>query len=388
MQYITNLEFPMNQLSSNSQKNGTIEVLRFLFAICIVCIHLYNVSDLGHFKYGHYGVEFFFILSGILMAQSIEKRMDTLQKDIGKGTIDLVTRKLKRIFPYVIIATISLILLYSIKYRNADILDLLMDGINLIPYLFFTNMAGLGETTSMYLIITWYLSALFLSMMILAPIYIKYNSYAKNILFPLLGIFILGYLVLTEGTYTFYTQHPWGVNLGLLRAIGETALGASCYNLSMYLRNNYKLTTLGKTAVLSIELLCIAVLMIFIEGSVFYDSPSSILLIFLIMETLIYSDITWNLPNTKITSALGQISLPLFLTHPIIIDTMMLWYGTDWFYGRVGIGMTSMFALALVTYIVVEYLLPKVYLAKRLFVKPRIYSVHRRQHNRRTILSG
>ena len=352
-----------------AQKNGTVEVLRFVFAICIVGVHLYGISNLDYFKYGHYGVEFFFLLSGFLMAQSIEKHLSNMQEDIGKSTYTLVLKKIKKIFPYVVLVTIVAICAYALKYRQYQVWDIEMDLINLIPYLFFTNMAGLGAPTPMYVGVMWYLSALFLSMLILAPIYIKYNSYAKYVLFPLLGFFILGFLIRTGNTYTFTTEDPWGIHLGMLRALGEMALGASCYTVAMHIKKQYDLTFIGKILILAIELLCFVLILIFINGKTFYDSPSVVLFLFLILLILVFSGICWNIPDVWVVSFLGIISLPLYLTHIVVIYSILLWNGTDWIYGKEWITLTMIFLLTIMLYLIAEYVLPKMSIIKQLFIK-------------------
>ena len=61
------------------KKNGELELLRFLFAIMILFYHTRKICpiDSGIFKHGYFGVEFFFILSGALMAKSIYKRRNS-----------------------------------------------------------------------------------------------------------------------------------------------------------------------------------------------------------------------------------------------------------------------------------------------------------------------
>ncbi len=60
------------------KKNGKIELLRFVFALTVVIFHL-NVDWYNHglqlMYHGNMGVEFFFLVSGFLMARSIQQRI-------------------------------------------------------------------------------------------------------------------------------------------------------------------------------------------------------------------------------------------------------------------------------------------------------------------------
>lgn len=61
------------------QRNGTIDFLKFIFAVIIVIFHgsqkLTDDSSLQIFKSGRLGVEFFFLVSGYMMAASAEKQI-------------------------------------------------------------------------------------------------------------------------------------------------------------------------------------------------------------------------------------------------------------------------------------------------------------------------
>lgn len=73
-------------MKNKTNKNNTIEFLRFAFCIAILVFHigkyLFGEPELGHgihlalFPHGSLGVEFFFILSGLLMAASIKKEIN------------------------------------------------------------------------------------------------------------------------------------------------------------------------------------------------------------------------------------------------------------------------------------------------------------------------
>ena len=358
----------MVEPSSVVSKNGTIEVLRFIFAISIVGIHLYNVSDLSYFKYGHYGVEYFFLVGGLFMAYSIEKHLSESQTNPGKYAFEMIIRKIKRIYPYVILVTVLYIVFYAIPYRGFEILALFQDAVNLIPYLVFANITGLSDPTVMYLEVMWYLSAMFIAMLILAPIYIKYPDYSKRILFPLGGCFILGYLVLTLGTMTYSTEVYGGISLGLLRAVGEMALGASCYSLATYLGKTYSLTTLGRITVLILEITCFTILMGFIGGNLYYLTPSSVVFLVIILVTLVYSGLTWNLKCGKVVAFLGNISLPLYLTHMLIISSISLFFGSEWFCGRELLTFLMIIGLAIAVYAFVEHICPRIHSITGLFV--------------------
>ena len=52
-----------------TKRNGELDALRFVFMTMIVLLHF----GTGTFPFGNIGVEFFFTLSGLLMARHAEK---------------------------------------------------------------------------------------------------------------------------------------------------------------------------------------------------------------------------------------------------------------------------------------------------------------------------
>ena len=52
-----------------TKRNGELDALRFVFMLMIVLLHF----DTGIFPFGNIGVEFFYTLSGLLMARHAEK---------------------------------------------------------------------------------------------------------------------------------------------------------------------------------------------------------------------------------------------------------------------------------------------------------------------------
>lgn len=64
-------------LKNESQENYYIDFLRFLFSISILCYHSWiftGVFGNGLFNAGCYGVDFYFIVTGYLMMNSISKK--------------------------------------------------------------------------------------------------------------------------------------------------------------------------------------------------------------------------------------------------------------------------------------------------------------------------
>jgi len=55
------------------KRNGEIEFLRFVFAVVVVIFHFNSSFNLNAFHWGRLGVEFFFMVTGVLLAMSAKK---------------------------------------------------------------------------------------------------------------------------------------------------------------------------------------------------------------------------------------------------------------------------------------------------------------------------
>lgn len=224
---------------SKSKRNGAIDFWRFIFSLLIVFCHMtlcpsFYYNDVKWFKSGSIGVEFFFILSGFLMAKSSIKELP-----IGKATSVFIIRKWMGILPtYIFAYTVSIIVKYFLNYGS--FVELFTGSIFEI---FFLQMAGLSPILNNheYMVgATWYISAMLLVMIILFPLMYKNRDVFFNILAPLFAIAILGYFCSAKGSLEFADGY------GLLRAIAEISLGCVSYNIYL------KISKIRATKLLSI----------------------------------------------------------------------------------------------------------------------------------------
>lgn len=212
----------------------SIEIWRFLFSLSIVLCHAellpWNVSADGvrHINASTQGVEFFFMLSGFLMAQSVyrEKRMSSSLDNLGGDTLSFLIRKMRPILPaYLFAATFELAIHYLLRsskptgviFRVWDIL--------------FLRATGLGYGRPMAVGGSWYLSAMFVAMWILYPLLKRYTNVFTHIIAPLSAFFIFGWFEWKHGHLNFALSIQNGVCLGLLRAISVMCMGMFCYEL-------------------------------------------------------------------------------------------------------------------------------------------------------------
>lgn len=209
-------------------RNSTIEIYRLFFSILIVLCHIGNrvwipLED-RIFQSAWLGVEFFFILSGYLMSNSIYKIKD--HYILGIETINYVYNKVKFIYPTYLFAFIAeFIMEKCVGIKSGPFLYKIYD-------LFFLRIFGFhGDVLDLSVGASWFLHALFVGMFILYPIARRFTDTFHYIIAPLTAAFILGFFSNCYGHLLFALQFENNICLGLLRCIGDLCCGSFVYAL-------------------------------------------------------------------------------------------------------------------------------------------------------------
>lgn len=216
-----------------SHKNGLVG-LRVLATLGIALYHfeltypfLPGVEILST---GYLLVEFFFVLSGFLMAQSAHQSKRS--KSIIKITID----RIKRLYPGYIPGLILLPLIYAITWFHGNYYAWLADGLHLRSYIaeFFmiqcSGAAGLEYVNGP----AWYVSALLLSTPIVAAFikcgkkYFWLSGLTSIILYGLIWY----YDSPSMGSAAFIFEH---IPVPILRGLAGMLLGVFTYTVTVFL---------------------------------------------------------------------------------------------------------------------------------------------------------
>ncbi len=155
------------------KKNGKIELLRFIFCITIILFHCSRTLGFHHLdvgglhipvlRRGYYGVEFFFITSGFLMARSIHKRRKDLKLglvksvELGRTTVRYMLKKYIGIFSYHVFPFIALMALKIVvkDVYDGGAKDVAQYIFNAVPEFFFLQKFGFTNTNVD--VIEWYI---------------------------------------------------------------------------------------------------------------------------------------------------------------------------------------------------------------------------------------
>ncbi len=309
---------------SKAQKNGKIEFARFAFAIIIMLFHIgddllpnsYRVfGNFTFFNHGFFGVEFFFIVSGYLMALSAFKTQNNVIP-LGKDTFNFLKKKLMAILPFHILV-FGITFAYSLVVRLDEGFDYVFKYlIRVIPNALLIQRSGFK--CSDVLGVEWYISDMLIAMFVLYPLCKKYYEKFTRIIAPIASLLILGYLIKTTGALN--GSKAWSVIFSktFLRAVSEICAGAFAFEFT---RNFKKLnfSKADKIGLTIFEVFCYIMVLVYIT----YDIPKNYVGVFFIFAcigiSLSFSDVTYGakLFNNKFIYFLGSLSLPLYLCHSL-----------------------------------------------------------------------
>ena len=248
---------------SKHAKNGRVEFLRFIFALGILFYHIHKrfavdgnisigIKGIYFFNHGYIGVEFFFLVSGYLLAASAYAKRNASTEFIGTQTAQMMWKKIKNVFPYHLFAIVITIIVNA-YFLESTIKGRISYAVNSWASVFFLQVFGFDSTWVNKL--TWYLDVWLMVTFIFWYFLRKHYDVFVKIVCPLMSMFVLGFMAheyQSLGGIDTWTGHFYKC---FLRGLSEMALGCSTYSLTRQL-NKIHFTEAGKRILAFIELAC------------------------------------------------------------------------------------------------------------------------------------
>ncbi len=304
------------------RKNGKIELLRFVFSVIVMLFHIgvtvfgreTTFSDNFTFFYnGSFGVEFFFALSGFLMASHIYRACNQ-PDNLSKETCVFVSKKVLRILPLHIIAFfVAFIVACVTDTEYSGIGYRLLDG---LPNMLLIMRSGLPEKD--VLTPEWYICQLLFATMLLYPLCRKYYKIFSRIVAPMVAVLVIGYLLETTGSLMDSTYWLGLFSKSFARAVAEICAGVFAFELCRYI-NKLNFKKADRVFLTVVEVVCWVLVLVFTFTNI-DDSYAGHFFIFLCVALcLAFSDVTYGKAcyNNKACFFLGSLSLPIYILHPI-----------------------------------------------------------------------
>lgn len=347
-----------------------LDFWKFVAMIAILLVHsrVFFGKDVV-LKYGYLGVEFFFLITGYLLAASVYRDQRPFSSEmIGSELWAFIRHKIGGFLPYFLVGWTLSLSLKAIQTGGA-----LFHGSNLRESVF--DLLLLRESGLPYYDIAgphWYLSSMMIALFLIYPVFRWRKNLFSLVVAPAVGLILLGSIFMSFKSVTCGVSYPNGfLTLGTTRAIAEISLGVAAYQLSKYVS---KLDFGAKTGWIFTGVNMFALIGGFgtiIEMHKKSDQPFVILMFFIFVVVATSRKATmsgWY--NEKLCRYLGKLSLSVFLTHWAIRRLMsIVWKGCGWQFGDSSHPETM--AVTLAVYFALSYGLGAltVYAVDRLWIK-------------------
>lgn len=234
------------------KRNAALDLWKFLFTVAIVLYHAKNLaSRFTPLASGYLAVEFFFIVSGALMAASAARKSSDMSGSLGRDTMLFLRHKIGGLLPNYYVGWFIAFLVTQLSNRY-PLRRIAVNLVKAVPELTFISELGFRFPFSNGA--CWYISAMLLAIMILYPLLRKTGEGFYTCWAPLIAVFFMGATFMQSDALIT----PHGLLFGFLykgmaRAIMGVALGCVCYRVSVWLRS-LELTRLSVWLLTAVEI--------------------------------------------------------------------------------------------------------------------------------------
>lgn len=217
-----------------TQKNNAIEFYKYVAACIIFCLHARGrygnfETNTGAFYAGYLAVEFFFIISGYMMMQSIERKQ--LSDNSEVSAVQYLISRYMRLYPHYIIAILLLVIVNAFFLHGFK-----HPGFYLECFPEFFALQVFWSPNTIYTPL-WFVSALIWASFPAYYLILKRRDFSIYILFPLAFLLFLGVAYESAGTVDIIPGKvaPF---LSYFRAFAEIGWGAVLYVFTSKVKNS------------------------------------------------------------------------------------------------------------------------------------------------------
>ena len=289
-------------LNPAKKRNGTVDLMRFVFTLMVVAAHMISTYYLGGkqppFANGHISVELFFTLSGFLMARKAAA-MPEDRALTGRASRDFVRHKFATLYPVWFTALCATFLVRA--FQGSFTWDLLPRSATS-----FLMISSLGFRDGVNIDYSYYIPIMLVCCALTFPFLYRFRRTFTLVIAPLTAFFCALYLFHTYGKIVVINGTAdggdWLPILGypkMLRGLCGICLGCCAWELSDWMKARFSgcLTGAGRGLFTALELLLWAIPILIIARAVHIYLQLPLMLFFALAVAVSFADLghtgTW-----------------------------------------------------------------------------------------------
>lgn len=313
--------------------NLIIDVLKLVFSINIMFAHSssnFGEQNIPYFQGAFILVEWFFIFSGYTLSKKILSQNETT--DIAKTSFEIIWKRIMRIFPYYFLScTIALVLKL---HTGAIAIKETWDIYKIVHCFLFLQMTGISCAT--LLGTEWFLSSMWIAMIILVPLLVKYRKWFARV--SILIAILIYYYIYKECGYMYHPDEWMSLGYkGNLRAIAAICIGISTYYYSSVLKLEFLSNVNKEKKYLFINMIALffySFILFHINRKWIYNSlyELSFFIIPFIFMILIFIQMKYQVlrySNTKI-GIISSMSMIIYMNHFYVQEAIQKLFENKW----------------------------------------------------------
>lgn len=328
--------------------NNSIPFWRIVFAILIVMLHCGYVSG------AYIVVEFFFLVSGFLLAKTINERNITIK--------EFVCKRVKRLYPMYILSLILFILLleaanctkgsFSIdNYLVCVVKSIIEQWKSFFMLQLFGHSSIVINSPAWYVPALFWVSSLYFIMSKIMPkrVFLVFTSATSLCLLLLICLFV-GNMDLWENKVLFVSE-------GLIRAYVDVGIGILLYNIKKWLKQrNILVNSMYIIITEAVAFLIIIISVIFLNHTRF---DFLLLLVLSILVLVSFSKHDNRFLTSEKINKISKYSYGLYLNHSIFL-VLLIFYGIPFEFELQGIKLIWVLCVAMICAFLNQYLVEKI----------------------------
>ena len=297
-----------------TNKIFALESLRGIAAICVALFH-YPSSSFLHFKYGHLGVYFFFVLSGFVISLNYIDKINNF-KDLANFQI----RRFWRLYPMHIVVLFIILFIQILKFFAVNYIGLKNGQIPFGDWYslkdFFGSLFLIQSIFKYFYFLSWNGAAWSISTEFYAYIIfgILFMSIKKNFIPLIIFVYLLN-RILNFFDLTYFESFFSFLNPVFFICIYYFSIGCFLYHVYKYLHNKIFINNF-----FSILFFILLILLKYFHENIFIEYNSIIFALILLITVLLKeSTYLYKVLNFNLLIFLGTISYSFYLIHQSVI---------------------------------------------------------------------